>query len=204
MRTLITSLAVLVLAACAAPATFTHTHKGADVGPLNYQGRKVAAVVIGTGVTENRRVRAEDVLAKTLTDRGMQGVAGHTIIPLANSAPMTRERAIALLQQAGVAGVVLLQLVDTEKKTVQTQWASTEFQGTLMQRDMYGPIGMQGNTFDRNITTITIDTTLYRLDPVALLWSGQSESVNPGDIDAFIPRFASSIADELRREGLLK
>jgi len=63
---------------------------------------------------------------------------------------------------------------------------------------------MQGNTFDRNITTITIDTALYRVDPVALLWSGQSESVNPGDIDAFIPRFASSIADELRREGLLK
>lgn len=204
MRTFVAFLAALMLGACAAPATFTHTQRGADVGQLNYQGRKVAAIVIGTGVTEARRVRAENVLAKTLTDRGMLGIAGHTIIPLANTAPMTRERAIVLLKQAGVAGVVLLQLVDTEKKTVQTQWASTEFQGSLMQRDMFGPTGLQGNTFDRNITTITIDTTLYRVDPVALLWSGQSESVNPGDVDAFIPRFAASIADELRREGLVK
>lgn len=58
MRTFFALLAVLALGACATPANFTHTHKGEDVGQLNYQGRKVAAIVIGTGVTEARRVQA--------------------------------------------------------------------------------------------------------------------------------------------------
>lgn len=204
MRTLIACLSALTLGACATPTNFTHTHKSEDLGQLNYQGRKVAAIVIGTGVTAARRVQAENVLAKSLSERGMQGVAGHTIIPLTSTAPMTRERAIVLLKQAGVAGVVLLQFINSERKTVKTEWASTGFQGSLMQRDMYGPTGMQGNTFDREITTITVDTTLYRIDPATLLWAGQSESVNPSDIDSFIPRLAENIAEELRREGLVK
>jgi len=28
--------------------------------------------------------------------------------------------------------------------------------------------------------------------------------VNPAEVDAFIPQFARSVADELRREGLVK
>ena len=198
------ALAAIVLAACATTTTFEYTHKGQDVGQIDYKGRKVAAVVTGVDVTESRRINAENVLAKELTARGMQGVAGHTIVPIRTLTPMTRERAIVLLQQAGVAGVVALRLVDTEKKTDRTQWASTDFQTSLAKRNDFAPIGLEGDTYDRRITTITIETTLFSLEPFALLWAAQSESVNPANVDTFIPQFARSVADELRREGLIK
>jgi hypothetical protein len=204
MRFRIAALAAIVLATSATAATFEHTHKGQDVGQIDYKGRKVAAVVIGVGVTEPRRIDAEDVLAKELTARGMQGVAGHTIVPLASATPMTRERAIGLLQQAGVAGVVVLKLVDTKKKTQKTRWASSDYQVGLANRNYFGPMGLEGDTYDRRITAITIETTLFSLEPFKLLWGGQSESVNPAKVDAFIPRFARDVAGELRREGLVK
>ena len=205
MRSRIAALAAIVLAACATATTFNYTHKGQGVGQIDYKGRKVAAVVTGVGVSESRRINAENVLAKELTARGMEGVAGHTIAPAGTRTPMTRERAIVLLQQAGVAGVVALRLVDTERKTARTEWASTEMQTSIAKGDYYFfPIGFEGDTYDRRITTITIETTLFSLEPFALLWVGQSESVNPANVDVFIPQFARSVADELRREGLIK
>jgi hypothetical protein len=204
MRALITTLAAIVLAACATPATFEYTHKGQDVGQIDFKGRKVAAVVIGTGVNQTMRVDAENILARELSARGMQGVAGHSIVPMSTETPMTRERAIEMLKQAGVAGVVVLKLVDTKKKTVSTEWASTAFQRSLTNYNYYGPIGKEGDTYDRNITTITIETTLFSLEPYMLLWAGQSESVDPAKVDAFIPSFARSVGEQLRREGLVK
>src|ERR1017187_4477650 len=202
MRSRIAALAAIILAACA--TAIDYTFKGQGVGQIDYKGRNVAAVVTGVGVTESRRINAENVLAKALTARGMQGVASYTIVPIRTLTPMTRERAIVLLQQAGVAGVVVLRLVDTEKKTARTEWASTDFQTSLATRDYFAPIGLAGDTYDRRVTTITIETTLFSLEPFALLWAGQSESVNPPNVDAFIPKFARNVADELRREGLVK
>jgi hypothetical protein len=204
MRNLIAILATIVLAACATPAAFEYTHKGEDVSRIDYKGRKVAAVVVGTGVNQSMRVDAENILAKELSARGMQGVAGHSIVPMATLEPMTRERAAALLKQAGVAGVVVLKLVDTKKKTVSTQWASTDFQRSLNAYNYFGPIGKEGDTYDRSITTITIETTLFSLDPFKLLWAGQSVSVDPAKVKAFIPQFAGNVAEQLRREGLVK
>ena len=204
MKSRIAALTAIVLTACAAATTFENTHKGENIGQIDFKGRKVAAVVIGAGVTQQRQIDAETVLAKELSARGMDGVAGHSIVPVATTTPMTRERAIAMLQEAGVAGMVVLKLVDTEKKTVKTQWADTQFQQTLVNYTYFGPIGYEGNTYDRSITTITIETSLYSLGPLKLLWAGQSESVDPAKVDSFIPQFARDVAAELRREGLVK
>lgn len=205
MRSRIAALAAIALAACATATTFEYTHKSQGIGQIDYKGRKVAAVVTGMGVTESWRINAENVLAKELTARGMQGVASHTIVPIGARTPATRERAIVLLQQAGVAGMVALKLVDTERKTARTEWASTEMQTWVAKSDLYFfPVGFEGDTYDRRTTTITIETTLFNLEPFALLWAGQSESVNPAKVDTFIPQFARSVADELRREGVVK
>ena len=205
MRSRIAALAVIVLAGCATATTFEYTHKGKGVGQIDYKGRKVAAVVTGVGVTESGRINAENALAKELTARGMEGVAGHAIVPVRMRTPMAGGRAVALLQQAGVAGVVALRLVDAERKTAKTEWASAEMHTSVAKSDYYFfPIGFEGDTYDRPVTTITIETTLFNLEPFALLWAGQSESVNAANVDAFTPKFARSVADELRREGLIK
>ena len=205
MRSRIATLAAIALAACATATTFDHTHKGPGADHIDFRGRKVAAVVTGVGVTESRRINAEIVLAKELTARGMEGVAGHTIVPIRTLTSMTRERVIGLLQQAGVAGVVVLKVVDSERKTARTEWANTEMQTSVAARDLYYfPVGLEGDTYDRRVTTVTIETTLFSLEPFTLLWAGQSESVNPANVDTFIPQFARSVADELRREGLIR
>jgi len=204
MRTLIAALAAIVLAGCATPSTFEYTHKGEGVSQIDFKGRKVAAVVMGQGVNQALRVNAEDVLAKVLSERGMQGVASHSILPMATLEPMTRERAVGMLRQAGVAGAVVLKLVDTKKKTVSTQWASSDFRRSVNNYNYFGPIGKEGDTYDRNITTITIETTLFGLEPFETLWAGQSQSVDPAKVSAFIPQFARSVGDELRRAGLVK
>ena len=71
MKSRIAALTAIVLTACAAATTFENTHKGENIGQIDFKGRKVAAVVIGAGVTQQRQIDAETVLAKELTARGM-------------------------------------------------------------------------------------------------------------------------------------
>lgn len=47
--------------------------------PTNWDGQKVAAFVLSA--RDSIRLGAEESLARELTSRGAQGIAGHTIVP---------------------------------------------------------------------------------------------------------------------------
>ena len=72
-----------VLAAAAAVAaadnTFLSTWKAPDAGPMNFAGRKVAALVIVSD--DNLRMSAEEALAREISARGPVGVPANRFIP---------------------------------------------------------------------------------------------------------------------------
>ena len=63
----------------AASYTFTSTWKAPGTGPLNFAGKKVAALAITTD--DGLRMSAEEALAREITARGPQGVAAYRLIP---------------------------------------------------------------------------------------------------------------------------
>nr|WP_162988877.1 DUF4136 domain-containing protein [Pedobacter schmidteae] len=51
--------------------------------------------------------------------------------------------------------------------------------------------------------TYFMETNLYDIDNNKLLWSAQSETVNPGSIDNFVQTYPKVLIDQLVKDGLL-
>jgi hypothetical protein len=188
-----------VLAACATSSTsFVNTRKAPAAAPIDFTGKKVAAFALG--VTEPMRRSTEEALARELSARGVQGIPAYSIVP--STELRDREAAKAKLRQAGVEGVVLLRLIDTQKKKVHTEWATREY-STLSHYYSWGIAGADPG-YDRTLTTLSVETLIYSLAQDKLLWSGQSETTDAASAERFVREHAGAVAAELRREGLIK
>jgi hypothetical protein len=51
--------------------------------------------------------------------------------------------------------------------------------------------------------TYFLETNLYNVDGNQLIWSAQSETVNPGSIDAFVSTYPKIIIEQLIKDGIL-
>jgi hypothetical protein len=104
MRVLPLPAAVLLFCAACATTTFTSTWQAPDAGPVDYAGKKIAAVFL-TSEESTRRV-AEDALAREFSAHGSVGVASYTLLSSAELKDEARSRA-ALLDAGCTASVVM-------------------------------------------------------------------------------------------------
>jgi hypothetical protein len=191
-------VAALTVAA-GASNEFIRTWKAPGVGPLNFAGRKVAAVVIVDD--ESLQVAAEEALSREITARGPSGVPAYRIIPRPELA--NKESAKSWLEKAGVQGLVVMRVVGTDtRQTYSSVVFSSGYYGNAWDYWGYGwasvyPIG-RGKTE----TTLTVETLLYDLSTGGPVWAGVSRTTNPKDHISFMESLATDIARELEKAGL--
>jgi hypothetical protein len=56
----------------------------------------------------------------------------------------------------------------------------------------------------RTDTIVTVETLVYSLADDKLIWAGASQTTNPSSLDGFVRELAGKVADQMRKEGLLK
>src|SRR6187401_1368940 len=97
------ALTTLAVAGCAT-TKFASSWRAPDSGPLNFKGRKVAALVINK--EEGVRYGAEDALARAITAQGAVGVPAYSVIPkeLLNDKAKAKE----YLEKNQVIGAVVM------------------------------------------------------------------------------------------------
>src|SRR5262245_27892564 len=83
------------------------------VGPISYAGKKVAVVAIASDL--NRRMSAEEAMAREITARGPQGIGAYRSIPKELLAD--KEQAKQWFTKTGVAGVVTMRVVNVDTTT---------------------------------------------------------------------------------------
>jgi hypothetical protein len=108
-RTLIAT-SLLVAVVYAADNEFIRTWIAPGAAPLNFSGRKVAAVVIVDD--SSLQVAAEEALSREIAARGPNAVPAYRIVPRPELA--NKESARAWLERAGVEGLVAMRVVGTD------------------------------------------------------------------------------------------
>lgn len=188
-----------VIVAGAAENEFIRTWKAPGAGPLNFAGKKVAAVVIVDDV--NLQVAAEEALSREIAARGPNAVPAYRIVPRPELSK--KERAKEWLEKAAVQGLVVMRVVGTDtRQTYSSVVFTTSYYANAWDYWGYGwstavPIG-SGKTE----TTLTVETLLYDLSTGAPIWAGVSQTKNPKDHIAFMKSLAIDIGKELERAGL--
>jgi len=199
----------LVLAAAAAAVgcaatTYHSTWKAPGAEPLNFKGKKVAALVVST--EEGVRYGAEDALAREITARGAVGIAAYSLIP--KELIQDKEKAREFLEKADVAGVVAMRVVGKDKEISGSPGAywGAPYYATFWGSGYYG--WGWGGIYDpgylRTDTIVIVETLVYSLPQNKLVWAGQSETTNPSKVGPFIKELVAKAAAELKKQGLIR
>jgi hypothetical protein len=180
---------------------FKSSWKPPDASPVNFRGQKVAAVVMLSD--EKTRVGIEDELAYALRSRGVEGVAAHTLVPPGEM--KDKERARARLDEAGVAGAVVLRSVNKTQELSETPgsyWVTNYYSFT----DFYG--WGWGGIYDPGYVKMDnvfwVETLVFDVKANKLLWAALSETKNPKRADEFMSDLVSAAAKQLQKEGLVR
>ena len=197
-RTTLCIAGALALSACAT-TSFDSTWRTPDVGPVDYAGKKVAAVFVSQ--EEGSRRSAEDTLAREISAHGAQGVASYTLIPTQELQDQAQVR--AKLQSAGIEGVVVMRVTGKEQQVSQTPgtWSSMGY-SSFSHYSGWGAVYEPGYLVTDTI--VSVETLVYSLTQDKLLWGGQSKTFNPSKLDAFVSELAQAVAEELEEEGLIR
>ena len=194
--------AALGLAACASTTRFNSTWKAPEAGPLNFQGRKVAALVMIDNTAA--RFSAEDLLAQGLRARGVEGIPAYDLIPQGET--RDKDRAKALFSQAGIVGVVVMRTAGAQKEIVSSggYWNMPSY-GSFWGVGYYA-YGW-GTVYDTRIhtdTVVRVETLVYDLEADKLVWAGLSESTNTSRAETLIKELVAGAAAEMKKQGLIR
>jgi len=205
MRTRLLALGLLVsgLTACGGATRFASTWVDPAARPTNWDGQKVAAFVLSS--RDSIRLGAEESLARELTSRGAQGVAGHTIVP--REVTEDKDRVRELLSSAGVVGAVVMRVVSQTQEISSspgTVWYTGSCYPSFYGYWSYGWTAMYQPGQIRSDTIVSIETLLYSVEEDKLLWAGLSKTTNPENIPKFINQLVSAAGKEIRKTGLVE
>lgn len=208
VRTGVVLTGVLFAAACAT-TSFQSTWKAPEVGPLNFKGAKVAALVISTN--KGVRLPAEDELARQITAQGAVGVAAYTLVP--DDVIKDLEKSRALMEKEGVVGVVSMRVVGNQQRITSTPsnfWAGPPHSA------FWGPPGwgrpgywgwgwgMTTAPMIQTDTVVSVETLIFDLTRDKLVWVATSRTTNPSNVPSFIGELSRAAAGALRRQGLIQ
>jgi hypothetical protein len=197
-------LAAATTAFACASTSFHSTWKAPGAGPLNFKGRKVAALIVSK--EEGVRYGAEDALAREMSARGAVGIPAYSLIP--KELVQDKEKAKEFLAKAQVAGVVAMRVVGKDKEVSGSPggyWGSPSY-ATFWGAGYYG--WGWGGVYDpgyiRTDTIVIVETLVYSLEQDKLVWAGQSETTNPSKVGPFIQELTAKAANELKKQGLIQ
>jgi hypothetical protein len=197
----ISALVVCAALAAVAQNDFVSTWKAPGAAPIDFTGRKVATVFILDD--NNIRVAAEEALAREVTARGSVGVPTYRILP--KELLSKKDEAKAWFERQGIAGLVVLRLVQTDKEKVYSSaiWASGYYNYAW---DYWGygwasvyPIGKA-----REERTFTVETLLFDLSKGTPIWAGVTRTTDPKDVQSYVKQLAKDVVKQLEKEGLVK
>jgi hypothetical protein len=199
------ALAITLLVAACATTTFNTTWKNPDARALSFRrGDRILAMVVSPHETVRRA--AEDALARELTLRGLQGIPAYTILPASLTKDDDAARAATI--EAEVVGVVSMRALAVRQKVSSSGSGmySGPAYGSYWGGGYYGH--GWGTAYDPNYirtdTIVSVETLVFDLRQDKLVWGGQSETINPEEIDAFVHELVDELAAELHNQGLIR
>ena len=199
MRVLPLPAAALLFCTACATTTFTSTWKAPDAGPVDYAGKKIAAVFL-TSEESTRRV-AEDALAREFSAHGSVGVASYTLLSSAELKDQARSRAELL--DAGCTGSVVMRITGEKERIRSTGYSTVHYAPYPAYSHWDSGVAYQSDSFTTD-TIVSVETLVYDLEQDKLLWGGKSETFEPSEIDEFVVDLATAAAEEMRAAGLLR
>jgi len=212
LRTLLTFLvAASALAACSKGTTTTIPQSYRNPG----YGDTVFKKLCGIGVAENHESRQafEDALAKAIAAQGGTAQVSWQLLPQATQ--LSEEQIREAIEGGDFDGILITRLLSVDKERDYKPGSTYMNPRTRYYPGGYaygyGYYGFYGTTYAQvhepgyfeTSTTIKLETNLYSVATSDLVWSGQSDTVDPKSIADARQSMTAAVAKKLKEEKLI-
>lgn len=163
-------------------------------------------LIIGVGRNESSRRLFEDEFAKKLASEGARAKPSWELLP--SSDPLTREEIADAVRQGSFDAVLITRLLGVDKEQQYVKGSSYSVPANYYGSAYYGyyatsyAVVHEPGYFKTN-TTYRLETNLYAVSDSGLVWSGQSDTVNPSSVADVIDSMTNAVAKALRAERLI-
>jgi hypothetical protein len=203
-RRLIFFIALCAFAACTKAKTSI---------PLSWRNPAVeqtvfqTLLVIGVGENEGARRLFEDTFAKALAEKGTSAQASWGLLP--QSTRLTEEQIRGAVEGGSFDGVLVSRLMSVDQNQEYVPPSSYTVPTTYYGYGYYGYYGSSFATvhepgYFKTNTTFRMETNLYSVATSDLVWSGQSQTLNPESLTDVIDSMTTAVAKKLKEEKLVR
>jgi hypothetical protein len=173
-----------------------------DPGAKSIEGKTVAIFCITPRL--NIREKVETQITAGLKAKGVDAISSLDFI---TPGKMDIEIIKTILKNKNVTGVIIVSLLDSQKETYYVP-GTTAYYPTYYGRPYYGYYGsVYSNVYDpgyyQTTTSYFIECNAYRLSDDKLVYSCQTKTVDPSNLDKFAYEFANVIVKDLVSKGVL-
>lgn len=167
-----------------------------------YHGKPVSNIlVIAVTHKEDNRQSFEDKFVAQLKVSGVEAVSSYSVIPISADLELKKEEILKVVKKLKNDAVIITHLVGVEEKESYTP----------PERDKGGYYGHYGWAygythepgFYRTHTIVRLATHLYDVKTEKLIWSGESESLDPGSTNQIIDDVIEVLIKDLQKNNLL-
>lgn len=162
--------------------------------------------VIGVGEDDAGRRLFEDTFAETLAKEGASAQASWGVLP--QSGRLTEEQIRGAIEGGDFDGVLVTRLLGVDQKEEYVPPSTYSVPTTTYGYGYYGYYGASYTMvhepgYFRTNTTFRLETNLYSVATGDLVWSGQSETLNPESLTDVINSMTEAVAKKLKEEKLI-
>ena len=198
---MILAMVAASLSGCAS-TEFVSAWKAPLDGPIQFQGKRVAAIV----VTANESIRrvAEDSLAREISARGAQGTAGYRLV--SGEALKDQDKAKQTLKEANIQGAVVMRVVSNQQEVSYspgTAWYNGNYYGSFWGYWGYSWPAVYDPGYLSTDTVVLVETLVYSVVQDKLLWAGYSKTTNPSEVPKFVKELSAAAAKEMKKAGFI-
>jgi hypothetical protein len=160
--------------------------------------------VIGVGEDEGARRLFEDTFAKALAHEGTSAQASWGLLP--QSTQLSEEQVRGAIEGGGFDGVLVTRLLGVQQSEEyvppSTHTVPTSYRGYYGYYNTSYAVVHEPGYFKTN-TTFRLATNLYSVSTGGLVWSGQSNTLNPASLTDVIDSMTKAVARELKVQKLI-
>jgi hypothetical protein len=171
-------------------------------------------LVIGVAENQESRQAFEDAFAKAIADEGGGAQASWVLLP--QSTQLEEEQIRAAIEGKNFDGVLITRLLSVDKDQEYVEPKAYNNPRTTYYAGGgglygYGYYGFYGTTYAKvhepgyfeTSTTLRLETNLYSLATNGLVWTGQSETIDPESIPDARASMTAAVAKKLKEEQLI-
>jgi hypothetical protein len=170
--------------------------------------------VIGVAENQESRQAFEDAFVKAITAQGGSAHASWGVLP--KSDQLTEEEIRSAIEGGNFDGVLITRLLSVDKEQEYTPGSTYLNPKTNYYAGGYGYgyggyYGFYGTTYAKvhepgyfeTSTTIRLETNLFSVANAGLVWTGQSDTIDPKSIADARESMTAAVAKKLKEEKLI-